>query len=76
MDDLVVTAAARALDTCDVIVVLPYVPASAEAEVTEAFELASGMEPRSPRLGVGGPLLLRTVVRPHRVSPDPMRVPV
>jgi hypothetical protein len=38
MDGPVVTAARRALDQGDIAIVLPYVPAQAEPEVTGAFQ--------------------------------------
>jgi hypothetical protein len=69
MDGPVVSAARRALDDGDVAIVLPYVPADAEAEIGAAFEQVL------PARRAGGPAgeiadrwFFETVVRLHRAG--------
>jgi hypothetical protein len=69
LDGPVVTAARRALDERDVAIVLPYVPAHAEAEVAAAFQQVL---PICATSGSAGELADRwffeTVVRLHRAG--------
>ena len=69
MDGPVVAAARRALEQGDVAIVLPYVPAHAEAEVTAAFQQVLPIHGIS---GLAGELADRwffeTVVRLHRAG--------
>jgi hypothetical protein len=69
LDGPVVTAARAALERDDVTVVLPFVPAVSEEEVTQAFEATQ----RARRLGpdaasVADRYFFETVVRVHRAG--------
>jgi len=69
VDGPVVTAARRALDEGDVTIVLPYVPAHAEAEIAAAFQQVLPIRATS---GAAGDLADRwffeTMVRLHRAG--------
>lgn len=67
LDGPVVTAAARALDTGDIGVVLPFVPESGEPEAVEAFEKTSAVRTLSPSAqALADRYFFETVVRIHR----------
>lgn len=69
MDGPVVTAARRALDGDDVDLVLPYVPASAEGEVTAAFRLATRVRGAGDEAkALADQSFFETVVRLHRAG--------
>ena len=69
LDGPVVTAARRALDERDVAIVLPYVPAHAEAEITAAFQQVLPIRATSGSAGeLADRWFFETVVRLHRVG--------
>ena len=69
LDGPVVTAARRALDERNVAIVLPYVPAHAEAEITAAFQQVLPMRATSGSAGeLADRWFFETVVRLHRVG--------
>ena len=69
LDGPVVTAARRALDEGDVAIVLPYVPAHAEAEVSAAFQQVLPIRATSGSAGeLADHLFFETVVRLHRAG--------
>lgn len=69
MDGPVVTAARRALDGGDVAIVLPYVPADAEAEVGAAFEQVLPTRRAGGSAGeIADRWFFETVVRLHRAG--------
>jgi hypothetical protein len=69
LDGPVVTAARRALDEGDVAIVLPYVPAHAEAEVTAAFQQVLPIRTTSGSTGaLADRWFFETVVRLHRAG--------
>ena len=69
MDGPVVTAARRALDQGEVAIVLPYVPAHAEAEATAAFQQVLPIRGISGSAGaVADRWFFETVVRLHRAG--------
>ena len=68
-DGPVATSAVRALDTGNVNLVLRYAPASAEAELTHAFELAREVRDDSPEAkGLADRYFMETAVRLHRAG--------
>ena len=69
LDGPVVTAARRALDEGDAAIVLPYVPAHAEAEVTAAFQQVLPIRWSGGSVGeLADHLFFETVVRLHRAG--------
>lgn len=69
MDGPVVMAARRALEARDVRLILPYVKASGEAEVVEAFERATAVRNGDPAINeVADLYFFDTVVRVHRAG--------
>ena len=67
LDGPVVTAARRALDEGDVAIVLPYVPAHAEAEITATFQQVLPIRATSGSAGeLADRWFFETVVRLHR----------
>lgn len=69
LDGPVVTAARRALDVCDVNLVLPYVPAEGEDEVRAAFHRALPVRELGPQAReVADLAFFETVVRIHRAG--------
>ncbi len=69
MDGPVVTAAREALERRDVRLILPYVKASGEAEVTTAFERAQGARNGNSAVNeVADLYFFDTVVRVHRAG--------
>ncbi|HWS57091.1 MAG TPA: DUF6448 family protein [Actinotalea sp.] len=69
MDGPVVTAARRALETGDVDLVLPFVPADAEGEVRAVFGAVRPVRGLGPdAAGVADRLFFETVVRLHRAG--------
>ena len=69
LDGPVVTAARRALDEGDVAIVLPYVPAHAEAEVSAAFQQVLPIRATSGSAGeLADHWFFETVVRLHRAG--------
>jgi hypothetical protein len=79
LDGPVVTAAHRALDQGDVAIVLPYVPAHAEAEVTAAFLQVLPIRASSGSASeLADRWFYETVVRLHRAgegAPTPASSP-
>lgn len=68
-DGPVVKAAMKALERGDVTIVLPYVPAEAEDEVTTAFEKVATVRASSPQAAeVADEWFCETVVRLHRAG--------
>jgi hypothetical protein len=69
LDGPVVKAAAAALEARDVALVLPYVPAEAEAEVEQAFALAVEVEALAPEAKrLADEWFFENVVRIHRAG--------
>jgi hypothetical protein len=69
MDGPVVTAAREALERHDVRLILPYVKASGEAEVREAFERVLGARDGNPVANeLADRYFFETVVRVHRAG--------
>jgi hypothetical protein len=69
LDGPVVTAARRALDEGDVAIVLPYVPAHAEAEIAAAFQQVLPIRATSGSAGeLADRWFFETVVRLHRAG--------
>jgi hypothetical protein len=69
LDGPVVRAARRALDSGDVALVLPFVPASAEKETVEAFEsVVQARRPGGACRAVADRHFFETVVRLHRAG--------
>lgn len=69
LDGPVVKAAAAALESRDVDLVLPYVPAEAEPEVRRAFEEAIRVEPLAPEAKLlADEWFFENVVRIHRAG--------
>ena len=69
MDGPVVTAAARALDTGNVDVVLPYVPDSGETEIRDAFtRVVRARQASGAAREVADRWFFETVVRVHRAG--------
>ena len=69
LDGPVVTAARRALDEGDVAIVLPYVPAHGEAEVSAAFQQVLPIRATSGSAGeLADHWFFETVVRLHRAG--------
>ncbi len=69
MDGPVVTAAREALEQHDVRLILPFVKADGEAEVTTAFERAQGARNGNPAVNeVADLYFFDTVVRVHRAG--------
>lgn len=67
IDGPVATAALKALDTGNVNIVLPYAPATAEAEITAAFEEASRVRAKDAEARhLADRYFQETVVRLHR----------
>jgi hypothetical protein len=69
LDGPVVSAARRALDDEDVVLVLPYVPADAEGEVRGVFGVAVKARTQGPEAGwIADRHFFETVVRLHRAG--------
>lgn len=69
LDGPVVTAARRALDAADVDLVLPYVHAAGEAEVSDAFDRVTKVRAIGPEVqDVADRWFFETVVRVHRAG--------
>jgi hypothetical protein len=69
VDGPVATAAVKALDTKNVNLVLPYVPAEAEAELTAAFEQAAIVRSKDAEArGLADRYFMETAVRLHRAG--------
>ena len=69
LDGPVVKAAAAALEAGDVALVLPYVPAGGEDEVTQAFMLTLAVEPLAPEAKqLADEWFFENVVRIHRAG--------
>jgi Family of unknown function (DUF6448) len=69
LDGPVVTAAAHALDLAEVDVILPYVPASSEAEVCEAFDRVQSLQATGGEAAdLARQWFFETVVRLHRAG--------
>jgi len=69
LDGPVVKAAARALETRNVELVFPYVPAEGEAEVRQAFEQTLLVEPLAPEAKrLADEWFFENVVRIHRTG--------
>ena len=72
LDGPVVTAARQALDERDVAIVLPYVPAHAEAEIAAAFQQVLPIRATSGSVGdLADRWFFETVVRLHRAGERP-----
>ena len=69
VDGPVATAAVKALDSRDVNLVLPYAPATAERELTTAFEQALAVRGKGPEAkALADRYFMETAVRLHRAG--------